>query len=225
MPRSSPDVADCNAQVLEHRMKSNTRTAVTILALALAIAATSGCSWFGRDKRPEYEGSQEARPLEVPPDLDAPSTTSALTIPDAGNGTGSAYASGAPSESAPVPSIPPPPVAGRDATLRVTDGVPGTWRRVGLALERSNVGEVTARDEAGGTFTLTGTSTVTTRQGSWFKRLIGPNEKTTTEAVTRVVRVIADGSGSEIRVESEDGTQTDDEFSRRVIAALKQRLG
>ena len=204
-------------------MKSNTRTVVSVLALAAALAATSGCSWFGSNKRPEYEGSQETRPLEVPPDLDAPSTTSALTIPE--GGSQAVDASGAPVESAPVPSIPPPPVAGREATLRVPDGVAGTWRRVGLALERSDVGEVIASDEASGTYTVNGTTTVTTRQGSWLKRMFGPNEKTTQEAVTRVVRVIADGEGSEIRVESEEGEQSDDEFSRRVIAALKQRLG
>ncbi len=204
-------------------MKSNLRPVVTI-ALAVAVGLTGGCGIFGRDKRPEYEGSQETRPLEVPPDLDAPSTASALTIPEPGTETGSAYAS-APAETAPVPSIPPPPVAGRESTLRVSDSVAGTWKRVGLALERSNVGEVVSSDEASGTFTLSGTSTVTRPEGSWFKRMIGPNEKTSTEAVTRVVRVMADGSGSEIRVESEDGKPADDEFSRRVIAALKQRLG
>lgn len=42
-----------------------------LAALVLATAATSGCSWFRRGDG-LYAGSAESRPLEVPPDLEAP---------------------------------------------------------------------------------------------------------------------------------------------------------
>lgn len=48
-------------------------------AVAVALLATSGCGWF-RSKT-GYELSPESRPLEIPPDLDAPTSESALRIP------------------------------------------------------------------------------------------------------------------------------------------------
>ena len=47
--------------------------------VAVAVLATSGCSWF-RGKT-GYELSPESRPLEIPPDLDAPPHDGALSIP------------------------------------------------------------------------------------------------------------------------------------------------
>lgn len=47
-----------------------------VVALAFAIIATSGCSWFRRNN--PYNKSAEARPLEVPPDLDRPGTQGAI---------------------------------------------------------------------------------------------------------------------------------------------------
>jgi uncharacterized lipoprotein len=47
-----------------------------LVALVLATAATSGCSWFRRGDG-LYAGAAENRPLEVPPDLEAPSAANA----------------------------------------------------------------------------------------------------------------------------------------------------
>lgn len=47
-----------------------------VVALAFAIVATSGCSWFRRNS--PYNQSAETRPLEVPPDLDQPTTAGAV---------------------------------------------------------------------------------------------------------------------------------------------------
>lgn len=51
-------------------------------ALALAVVAASGCSWFNKEAG-LYAMSEEARPLEVPPDLDLPETSGALATPAA----------------------------------------------------------------------------------------------------------------------------------------------
>jgi len=49
-----------------------------ILACALSLA---GCALFGGDDQPEYQRSGEAAPLEVPPDLTAPSTDPTYEVP------------------------------------------------------------------------------------------------------------------------------------------------
>ena len=203
------------------------------LLMAVAALALGGCGWFG-GKTKEYETSQETRPLEVPPDLDAPSTGSALVIPDtqppAPGVSASAPATG--SASASLPPTPPPAepssiTAGDDSTLRIADAPDGAWKRVGFALERSGVAAVLGSDATAGTYTVSGQREVAapTDQG-FFKKLFGGGKQgTVSEAVTRVVRITGDGAGSLISVEDESGNLTTDEFSRRVIEALRQRLG
>ena len=56
------------------------RTAA-LSALAVAVLATSGCSWFRKDNA-LYAQAPENRPLEVPPDLDRPGTAGAMAVPD-----------------------------------------------------------------------------------------------------------------------------------------------
>lgn len=54
--------------------------AALLSALAVAVLAASGCSWFRKDAA-VYAMSAENRPLEVPPDLDLPQTSGALATP------------------------------------------------------------------------------------------------------------------------------------------------
>jgi uncharacterized lipoprotein len=56
-------------------------------ALVVCVVATSGCSWF-RKSNELYAQAPENRPLEVPPDLDLPSTAGTAAAP-----TGSVTAS------------------------------------------------------------------------------------------------------------------------------------
>ena len=67
-------------------MFPSSRTAAVAL-LAIAVLATSGCSWFRRGDTEAYRSSAEARPLEVPPDLDQPDTSSAMSMPSVGGST------------------------------------------------------------------------------------------------------------------------------------------
>lgn len=198
-------------------------TVVRSVVLA-ACVVLAGCGMFGGKKREAYQGSREGRPLEVPPDLDAPATSRSLVIPatrDAQAGADHA----APSDASPSSTstsggatIEP----GSESSLRVTDAVAGAWRRVGLALERSGVGEIVSRDEAAATYTVK--ATVTERKGGMLSRMIG-RDKVTVEEATRVVRIVADGEGSVIRVEDEAGAPATDTAARKLIAAIKQRLG
>ena len=83
------------------RIASPGRVAV-IASLAAAVALTSGCSWFRKDND-AYKLSGEARPLEVPPELDRPSTEGAMALPSQG-GSVMASSSGRASPAAASPS-------------------------------------------------------------------------------------------------------------------------
>jgi uncharacterized lipoprotein len=97
---------------------------------------------------------------------------------------------------------------------------------VGLALERSGVAEVVSRDESAGTYTISGTSRETRpAEGGFLKRIFSGDEKVEETTVTRVLRISADGAGSSLQVENEQGQPVADDLARRVIAALRQRLG
>lgn len=80
-------------------------SAFAALPVALMLAASvSGCHWFKKDTGFQKVG--DARPLEVPPDLDAPDTAGAMLLPDAKPGSvtrsslGAAQAAAAPASAA-----------------------------------------------------------------------------------------------------------------------------
>jgi uncharacterized lipoprotein len=54
------------------------------LALVLLVVSVAGCSWFKKGAKGDYALAPEARPLEVPPDLNLPSTSGAMQVPAAG---------------------------------------------------------------------------------------------------------------------------------------------
>ena len=93
-------------------MNSLLRNARPLLvgAIVVALLASSGCRWFGGS---DYKRSVENRPLEVPPDLDAPATIGAMPLP-ATSGLGS---------NAPAP-----------AGFVVAESPENTWPRLGAAL-------------------------------------------------------------------------------------------
>ena len=62
--------------------RSMIRPAIAV-ATAAALLATAGCSWFRKDNA-MYAPAPQDRPLEVPPDLDRPDTSSAMAVPSTG---------------------------------------------------------------------------------------------------------------------------------------------
>lgn len=190
-------------------------TKSTRLAFAVALAALlPACTLFGG--RSDYQEARETRPLEVPPELDAPVTNTSMAVPSV---------AGAPAAASPS-TTPSPIEAGADARIAVNDSVAGAWKRVGLALQRSGVAELVASDEAGSSYTVRGETVVVERaKGGFLRRMFSGGGGERSEAVTRVVRVLADGAGSVVQVEDEQGAATDDELSRRIVEAIRQRLG
>ena len=62
--------------------RSMFRPALSV-AIATTLVATAGCSWFRKDNG-LYAPAPQDRPLEVPPDLDRPDTSSAMAAPEVG---------------------------------------------------------------------------------------------------------------------------------------------
>ncbi len=201
------------------------RVTLQLLAVGLVAVTIAGCGFFG-GKRSVYEDSVAGRPLEVPPGLDEPGRANALVIPgDAppagaspsgippvgGSRTGASAASG----------------SGGTAVVRIADSASGAYARVGLALERSGLGEVIARDEAALTYTVRG-QTVTTEavERGFLGRMLGrPETRAVSGEAIRVVRIRPDRDASEVVVEDESGNPVEDDLARRLADAIRRRLG
>ncbi|MDR1076917.1 MAG: hypothetical protein LBL59_11755 [Xanthomonadaceae bacterium] len=53
------------------------------LLAMVVVSVASGCSWFHKGVKGDYALSPDMRPLEVPPDLNLPDTSSAMALPQA----------------------------------------------------------------------------------------------------------------------------------------------
>ncbi|MGB4860072.1 MAG: hypothetical protein WBP11_12210 [Dokdonella sp.] len=204
-------------------------------ALAL-LAVTSlllgGCSWFSRNKdRTEYQGAAQTRPLEVPPDLDSPAGSSALTIPNASGPTSGVREAGilvlgrpADASAASPTTISSATVATTSNSLNVSDSAASTWRRVGLALERIDGTTILSRDEAAMSYDIR-TTGQTVQKAGWFKRAItfGKATKTVSNPVSVQLRVSSDGDNSTVQVEGGDSA-ADAAAVRSLIESLRSRL-
>jgi uncharacterized lipoprotein len=106
--------------------------------LVAALAAGSGCSWF-RGKS-GYESSPESRPLEVPPDLDAPVSDPGMKVPAVAGAKSPATGSQG---------------AATGAPFVLSDALDGAWRRVGVALERIEGVSIGERDQVQSVYNVT----------------------------------------------------------------------
>ncbi len=195
---------------------------------ALVVSMLGGCGFirskFG-NKPDAYKSAQQSRPLEVPPDLETPNTSGALVIP--GTPAASASATGAPGADV---ALPPRVGAGTAGTpigneLRIADTASSTWRRVGLALERSGIAVIEARDEGALTYQVVANATTRARPG-WFKRAITFGRAADKRVATQVplgVRVRADGEASTVTVEG-GGDADSAKAARDLLEVLRQRL-
>jgi uncharacterized lipoprotein len=187
-----------------------------------------------------YSKAVESRPLEVPPDLETPPSTAELVVPPTGSGAAATTTSSVSTQ--PASSMPPasaPTSSGATQTaagLHVSDSVEHTWQRVGLALERAQVGTISERDESGHSFTLDvqglkASTPAPEEEHHWYTRVLHPfgggsSSKSSSETVSgRLnVKVISDGDGSRVDVEGASNDASSSEAARRVLDALRERL-
>jgi len=219
------------------------RRDIKALTIALAASLLASCGWFDRHfhkENTEYKAAAQERPLEVPPDLDKPNTSGALTIPEGGAttapvATADASAPPAPAPMAATPATGEAPVTTAPAAstapailsgdaLHISDTVDSVWNRVGLAMERSGAATILARDEAQRTYDVQTTAQVTEKPG-WFKKAItlGMAKGTTTAQAHLKLRVTAEGDGSKVSVEgaSDDASK---QAAQALLTTIKQRL-
>jgi uncharacterized lipoprotein len=132
-------------------------------------------------------------------------------------------------------SIAPPAAVGvsvAGSELVVSDGVENTYRRVGLALERAQIGTLSGRDEAAHTYTLDFNSTVETQpaptEHHWYTRILHPfgGAKGKTETVRRslTVRVGEASGGARVVIEGDTSDKSTADAAKRVIEVLRDRL-
>ena len=201
----------------------------SVPTLIVATALLGGCGWFHRDRAEYYKGVQETRPLEVPPDLDAPPTTRELVVP----GT-TAPAAGA-SSAAGVSSAPPTTaVVSGPVDLHIADSVDNAYQRVGLALERVQLGKVASKDDAAHSYAYDFDGAVTNQPAApkehhWYSRILHPfggGDKAQTQSVKAALRVNVseDAGGSRVSVVPAPGDKSGEAAAQRVIAALRERL-
>ncbi|MGH8216592.1 MAG: hypothetical protein ACREPZ_12995 [Rhodanobacteraceae bacterium] len=199
-----------------------------LLLFLLAPVALAGCQTIKahnpfRHKEPPYKSAQQERPLEVPPGMNQPATSEALAIPgaEAGAAPGAAPATAAPGAPAMTSTAPPAamtPSTGGSTSMTLTDTPDSAYYRVGLALERGEVGPVTAHDDAAHSYQVAVNATVTKKsEGGFFHRLFH-RSKNETVAGNVTVTVAPQGSGSLV-----EATGNPD-AAARVIGLLKQRL-
>ncbi len=210
------------------------RWSISLLAAATALG---GCTWFHHSDN-YYAKAEEARPLEVPPDLDTPVSSNELVVPAAGTSTSSttAAATSPPATAAAVGTA--PPAASNSVLsgsgLHVADTVAHTWQRVGLALERGQVGNISARDESGYSYNVdvSGLSEAPapTTEHHWYSRILHPFGGGKDTAASKpvsghvTVKVSADGDGARVDVEGDPTDSTAAEAAKRVLDTLRARL-
>jgi uncharacterized lipoprotein len=202
----------------------------SVPTLIVATALLGGCGWFHRDRVDYYKGVQETRPLEVPPDLDVPPTTRELVVPGT---TPPAANAGASASSASVSAAPPSVAAATD--LHVADTVDNTYQRVGLALERAQLGKVASKDDAAHSYAYDFDGAVTTRPAAaqehhWYSRILHPfgggGDKAETQSVKASLRVNVsdDAGGARVNVVPAAGDKSAAAAAQRLAAALRERL-
>lgn len=118
--------------------------AALLSAIALAVLAASGCSWFRKDAG-AYAMAPENRPLEVPPDLDLPDTSAAVAT---SSGTSSALRSATGARPAAGTAATGAPGPGFNVALPRDDA----YARVGQALEGVEGLEIASRAQLLGAY-------------------------------------------------------------------------
>ena len=198
------------------------RWAISLIASA---GLLGGCSWF-RHNDHYYSKAKQTAPLEVPPDLDTPASSDALAIPQPGSPGTTTSSAGS------VGGAPPAVTITGGGSLRIADNVDHAWQRVGLALERSQAGTISARDATAHTYTVevaglrAPSQPVAPAEHQWYTRILHPfgggaksaNSDGGPVSGSLTVTVSADGDGARVEVNGPE------EAAHRVLEILRERL-
>lgn len=182
-------------------------------AVLLCAVALSACGLM-KGREVPYRESGTQPPLQVPEDLDRPVADQALRVPElspsAGTRSRSSTMDARPAGAGAAGSRVSP---GGDA-LAIADTPQGTWRRIGLALDRMGDVEVVDRDEAAGRYRV---EVAGARPTEGFLRRMFRRENLVRETFDLTVEAAEQGS----RVRASGGG----ELARGLLQRLRDRLG
>lgn len=191
---------------------------VALPAVALSGLLLSGCGMFRSHKA--WETAQQESPLEIPPNLDRPSTSDALVIPPPG--ANQPTANGATASVAGVPGQ-----AGQISDGFVHPGsVDSVYLRVGQLLASGSLGQMVSHDDATHAYVVSVNAAEVKQKRGFFSRLFGHHKSdaaSTTDSGVHRVQISIDNSGadaSEIRAQSDSLAAV-----ASVIDTLKSKLG
>lgn len=188
---------------------------VALPLLALGGLLLSGCGMFRSHKA--WETAQQQAPLEIPPQLDRPTTSAALVIPPQGGNQ--------PTSSGATASV------NGGSAGSITDGfviasnVDDAYKAVGTELAKGGLGQVTAHDDAARTYSVNVSNVVIQQKKKGFFGMFKKGAPTPTDAAgatTHPVQITIDSSGTEA---SELRAQGDAPAVIKVIDTLKSSLG
>ncbi|MEO5811974.1 MAG: hypothetical protein ABIU96_02330 [Rhodanobacter sp.] len=191
-------------------MKKTSLLAI-VPAVVLSALLVSGCGIFRSHKA--WKTAQQEAPLEIPPNLDRPSTSAALVIPPPGANAPTADGVSA-------------------ASGQVTDGfvlsdsVDSAYKRVGQALEGGNFGQVVSHDDSAHSYVLSVSGAAATQAKSgFFGRLFGREKNAADSAPGGAAHQVRIDIGSSGANGSEVRAQGNATAVGKVIDGLKSRLG
>lgn len=195
---------------------SITRPALAARILLIAsLGLPLGCSLINRDIA--YKDARETPLLEVPRDLIVPAPNPALQIPAvAGLGADVDLAPPSLGNTAALARGGLPRAA--NAVLAVEDEAASSWRRVGIALERSGCCKVLAKDPDGLRYEVE--LAVAAPRPGFFRRMFGADAP----ASRMTVLVASADAGSTIQVIDAEGETRRDDAAMSVLGAVEARL-
>ena len=169
------------------------------IVVGAALLSQSGCVWL-RTKFANtavYEDSEQADPLEMPPDLDVPDTSAGVAIPDV---TPNPMAQGAPVSSAAPAAVPTAPSAPMDGFV-LADTAESAFRRIGVALGKIDGVVLGESAQAAGTHSVT------------------------FQGTPMLIRVEGSGDSARVSAVGPDGARLSGGAAGQLLALLKARLG
>jgi uncharacterized lipoprotein len=191
---------------------------VALPAVALSGLLISGCGMFRSHK--SWETAQQEAPLEIPPSLNRPSTSDALSIPPSGGNQPTANGATASVGAAAGAS------AGQIADgFVLTDSVDEAYRKVGQALQSGSLGELVGHDDAAHSYTLNVSNVVAQqKKKGFFSRIFRSNKESASArgGSPRRVQVTVDSSGasgSQVRAVGDAAAVS------KVVDTLKSSVG
>ncbi len=179
------------------------------VGMAVSLCALAGCGLFSRDRKEVYQEAQQGKELEIPPELDSPARRSVMLVPP-----GAVSQSGISEK--PVSDV---QAGAADITEQLfIDAAPTeAFERVRDAIEQAQVGTLGAIDPAARSIAIN--VEIETVEPRWLRK-----DKVNRRQLLRVVRVVADGAKSRVLVADGNGTDVDDEGSKKVLLAIRERV-